>query len=63
MTASGTVTNLAARLGDHAASGQILIAAETATRVRDRFALRSLGSLSLKNLSSGVEAWEVQGGP
>jgi class 3 adenylate cyclase/HAMP domain-containing protein len=62
-TASGTVTNLAARLGDHAKGGQILIAAETATRVRDRFSLRSLGSLSLKNLSGGVEAWEVEGRP
>jgi class 3 adenylate cyclase/HAMP domain-containing protein len=62
-TASGTVTNLAARLGDHAKGGQILIAAETAARVRERFSLRSLGTLSLKNLSSGVEAWEVQGEP
>jgi class 3 adenylate cyclase/HAMP domain-containing protein len=61
-TASGTATNLAARLGDHAKGGQILIAAETATRVRDRFSLRGLGTLSLKNLSAGVDAWEVEGG-
>jgi len=58
-TASGTATNLAARLGDHARGGQILIAAETAARVRERFSVRSLGILSLKNISSGVEAWEV----
>jgi class 3 adenylate cyclase len=62
-TASGTATNLAARLGDHAKGGQILIAAETAARVREGFSLRSLGTLSLKNLSRGVEAWEVEDGP
>jgi class 3 adenylate cyclase len=59
-TASGPVTNLAARLGDHAKGGQILIAAETATRVGDRFSLRSLGLVSLKNLSSPVEVREVR---
>ena len=60
-TASGPVTNLAARLGGRATGGQILLAAETARRVRDRFPLRSLGSVTLKNLSNPVEAWEVQG--
>jgi len=60
-TATGSVTNLAARLGNHAAGGQILLGPETARRVRDRFLLRSLGLLSLKNLSSPVEAWEVEG--
>ncbi|TAK87692.1 MAG: HAMP domain-containing protein [Betaproteobacteria bacterium] len=61
-TASGPATNLAARLGDHANGGQILVAAETALRVRDRFVLRSLGLVSPKNLSSPVEAWEVEAG-
>jgi class 3 adenylate cyclase/HAMP domain-containing protein len=60
-TASGPVTNLAARLGTRATGGQILLAPETALRVRDRFFLRSLGQVSLKNLSSPVEAWEVEG--
>jgi class 3 adenylate cyclase len=60
-TASGPVTNLAARLGNRAGGGQILLAPETALRVRDRFLLRSLGLVSLKNLSSPVEAWEVEG--
>lgn len=59
-TASGTVTNLAARLGDHAKGGQILVAPETAARIRDRFPLRSLGLASLKNLSSPVAVWEVR---
>ena len=60
-TASGSVTNLAGRLGDRATGGQILLAAETARRVRDRFSMRSVGALALKNLSHPVEAWEVQG--
>ena len=61
-TASGPATNLAARLGDRADGGQILLASETANRVRDRFLLHALGPVSLKNLSSPEEAWEVQGG-
>ncbi len=62
-TASGPVTNLAARLGNRATGGQILLAAETARRVRDRFPVRSLGPLALKNISHPVEAWEVLGAP
>ncbi len=58
-TASGPVTNLAARLGDRAIKGQILLSPETARRVRGQFQLRSLGPLSLKNLAKPVEAWEV----
>jgi class 3 adenylate cyclase/HAMP domain-containing protein len=60
-TASGSVTNLAARLGNRATGSQILLAPETALRVHDRFLLRSLGLVSLKNLSSPVEVWEVEG--
>ena len=60
-TASGPVTNLAARLGNRATGGQILLAPETALRVHDRFSVRSLGLVSLKNLSSPVEVWEVDG--
>jgi class 3 adenylate cyclase/HAMP domain-containing protein len=62
-TATGPVTNLAARLGDRATGGQILMSAETARRVHGRFPLRSLGTLSLKNISNPVETWEVTGAP
>jgi class 3 adenylate cyclase/HAMP domain-containing protein len=58
-TATGPVTNLAARLGDHADGGQILLDAATAERTRDRFPLRRLGRVSLKNLSTPVEIWEA----
>lgn len=60
-TASGPVTNLAARLGNCASGGQILLSPDTAQRVHDRFLLRRLGLLALKNMSSPVEGWEVQG--
>jgi class 3 adenylate cyclase/HAMP domain-containing protein len=58
-TASGQVTNVAARLGNYAVGGQILLSAETAIRVRDRVSLRSLGPVSLKNLSLPVDVCEV----
>lgn len=58
-TATGPVTNLAARLGDRADGGQILVSAETARRLRGRVPLRSLGALPLKNMQNPVEVWEV----
>jgi class 3 adenylate cyclase/HAMP domain-containing protein len=60
-TATGPVTNLAARLGDRAVRGQILLSRETARRVESRFRLHGLGLLSLKNIAKPVEAWEVAG--
>jgi class 3 adenylate cyclase/HAMP domain-containing protein len=60
-TASGPVTNLAARLGSHATGGQILLAPETAFRTRAHFSVHSLGLVSLKNLSSPVQVWEADG--
>ncbi len=59
-TASGPVTNLAARLGDHADGGQILLDAATAERVSERFVLRRLGAVALKNLASAVDVWEAR---
>ena len=58
-TASGPVTNLAARLSDRAHGGQILVSAETARRLQGRFALRSVGELELHNLASPAVAWEA----
>jgi class 3 adenylate cyclase len=40
-TATGPVTNLAARLGDLSEHGQILLSPQTAARVRGRFRMRS----------------------
>ncbi len=60
-TASGSVTNLAARLGDQARGGQILLSAQSAERVRSDFYLRNVGPISLKNMSGPVEVWEIDG--
>lgn len=60
-TASGPATNLAARLGDLAQGGEILLADETARRVRGQFELRDLGRHTLKNIAVPVEAWAVLG--
>jgi class 3 adenylate cyclase/HAMP domain-containing protein len=58
-TATGPVTNLAARLGDRAKNGQILLSAETARRVGTSFELNSLGPVPLKNITAPTEVWEV----
>lgn len=54
------MTNLAARLGDLAEDGQILLSPETAARVRGQFRMRSLGPRELKNITPPVEVWEVE---
>lgn len=59
-TATGPVTNLAARLRDHATDGQILLSAETARHVADRFQLRRLTPVTLKNITAPVELWELE---
>jgi DNA-binding response OmpR family regulator len=51
-TASGPVTNLAARLGAAAAPGTILVGPETAQRIDAGFILEPLGPQALKNLEA-----------
>lgn len=58
-TATGLVTNIAARFGAHAVSGQILIGPETALRVRAAVPLRDLGPIPLKNVSKPIPVYEV----
>jgi class 3 adenylate cyclase len=60
-TASGPVTNLAARLAGTAEAGQILVGPETARRLGDAYHLESLGALSLKNIDEAVEGHRVLG--
>ena len=59
-TASGPVTNVAARIGQLATGGKILIGGETAGRVRECFGLDCLGPQRLKNVSEPVEVFEVK---
>ena len=60
-TASGPVTNLAARLAGVAAAGQILVGPETVQRLGDRYRLDSLGRERLKNVAEAVEIHRVLG--
>jgi len=57
-TASGSVTNLAARLGAAAAPGTILVGPETAQRIDAGFVLEPLGPQALKNLEA-VEVYRL----
>jgi adenylate cyclase len=57
--AIGTVTNLAARLCAEAADGQILVSERIAAAVEGRFALRSVGALSLKGIARPVQAHDI----
>jgi class 3 adenylate cyclase len=60
-TASGPVTNLAARIGASATHGAIYIGAATAERLSEEFELRALGAQFFKNVSQSVEVYEVLG--
>ena len=58
-TASGTVTNLAARLAAFATEGAVVIGPETARRVQNHFKLDALGAHSLRNISAPVELFRL----
>jgi len=58
-TASGPVTNIAARIGSLAKDGAILIGEQTAIRVTDEFNLQDIGSYELKNVSQPVKVFRV----
>lgn len=60
-TASGPVTNLAARLAGIAAAGQILVGPETVRRLGGRYRLERLGHERLKNIAEAVEIHRVLG--
>jgi DNA-binding response OmpR family regulator len=60
-TASGPVTNLAARLAGVARPGEILVGAETARHLEDRYTLQRLGQEQLKNLDAPVEVYSLEG--
>ncbi|MDH3602515.1 MAG: PAS domain S-box protein [Candidatus Tectomicrobia bacterium] len=58
-TASGPVTNLAARLAGIAEPGQILVGPETVRRLGDRYRLQPLGREHLKNLTEAVDVYRI----
>lgn len=58
-TASGLVTNLAARLADIAEPGQILIGPETAHRLDNRYTTQKMGCERLKNFTRKVDIYRL----
>jgi DNA-binding response OmpR family regulator len=60
-TASGPVTNLAARLAGVAEPGQILIGPETVRRAGDRYRVERVRREHLKNIAEAVDIYRVLG--
>ncbi len=60
-TASGPVTNLAARLAATAGDGQLLVGPETVRRLGDGYRVERLGHACLKNLDEAVEICRILG--
>jgi class 3 adenylate cyclase len=60
-TASGPVTNLAARLAGIAQAGEILLGSQTARRLGDCYRLQSFGPKHLKNFDTPVDVYYLYG--
>jgi class 3 adenylate cyclase/CheY-like chemotaxis protein len=58
-TASGAVTNLAARLAVFATEGAVVVGPETARRIQHRFTLDALGAHLLRNISEPVDLFRL----
>lgn len=59
-TASGTVTNIAARLCALATNGAILVSDAVAEIIKTRYALQPLGQQKLKNVSQAVFVFKIE---
>jgi class 3 adenylate cyclase len=60
-TASGAVTNLAARLASLGEAGTVLVGPETARRITGLFAMCQLGIRQLKNITEAVMVYQILG--
>jgi len=60
-TASGPVTNVAARLGQLAQNGAILLSEVTASLLADTYVLQPLGAYHLKNIQYPVGVYQLLG--
>ena len=58
-TASGSTTNVAARLAASAEGGDIVLGPVTAERIQSRFVLESLGEKTFKNVSQPLAVYRV----
>ncbi len=61
-TATGQVTNLAARVAAHASEGAVLVTEATARRVGEAVPLEPLGALQFKNVSEPTEVYRLAAG-
>jgi class 3 adenylate cyclase len=62
-TASGSVTNLAARIASSATDGDILVGPETARRIKEEIALCDRGLSRFKNVKEDVRVFSLVRGP
>ena len=60
-TASGPMTNLAARFAGAAGTGQILVGPETVRRLGDRYRIERLGRERLKNITEAIDIYRLLG--
>ncbi len=58
-TASGPVTNLAARIASSAKDGDILIGPETASRIKDEIIMFDRGAMTFKNIAQPVKVFSL----
>jgi class 3 adenylate cyclase len=59
-TATGLVTNIAARIASAATDGAILVSAETAKRIRGQFTVRELSEHRFKNVTAPVQVFRLE---
>ena len=58
-TATGPVTNVAARFAGSAEGGEIVVGPPTAERIRAQFVLESLGERTFKNVAQAIRVYRV----
>ncbi|MGA1842092.1 MAG: adenylate/guanylate cyclase domain-containing protein [bacterium] len=58
-TALGSTVNIAARIGSFAKNGEILVSAETAARIREKFSVEYLGPKEFKNVKKEILLYRV----
>jgi class 3 adenylate cyclase len=58
-TASGSTTNLAARIAGLTKGGEVMVGLETAERIKERYVLQDTGEHQLKNVSQPVRVFRL----
>ena len=60
-TATGSVTNIASRLADHAKGGDILIGEQTKAMIKGLWPVYDVGSVKLKNIKAPMRVYSLLG--